>query len=104
MFEKVLIANRGAIACRIARTLRRLNIGVVVVYTDADRASLHVLEADEAIRIVDEAVAAVANYVLFLQGLMDYTDYKASEIKAIREGEGDASQTRQLRKQLLKPN
>ncbi len=51
MFDKVLIANRGAIACRIARTLKRLGIGVVAVYTDADSASRHVLEADVAIRI-----------------------------------------------------
>ncbi len=48
MFEKVLIANRGAIACRIIRTLRRINVKSVAVYTDADALSRHVLEADEA--------------------------------------------------------
>ena len=48
MFKKVLIANRGAIACRIMRTLRRLDIESVAVYTDADAHSRHVLEADEA--------------------------------------------------------
>jgi urea carboxylase len=48
MFEKVLIANRGAIVCRIIRTLHRIGVKSVAVYTDADALSRHVLEADEA--------------------------------------------------------
>ncbi len=48
MFEKVLIANRGAIACRIIRTLRNMGVKSVAVYTDADALSRHVMEADEA--------------------------------------------------------
>ena len=51
MFSKLLIANRGEIACRIIRTARRMGIATVAVYSDADEGAAHVRAADEAIRI-----------------------------------------------------
>ena len=78
MFETVLIANRGEIAVRIIRTLKRLGIKSVAVYSDADRGARHVLDADEALylgataphesylnieRVLDACVAGGANAV-----------------------------------------
>ena len=51
MFKRILIANRGEIACRIVRTARRMGIETVAVYSDADEDALHVAMADEAVRI-----------------------------------------------------
>ena len=57
MFSKILIANRGEIAVRIMRTARRMGVATVAIYSDADAGSLHVAEADEAVRVGPAAVA-----------------------------------------------
>ncbi|MDO5657983.1 MAG: acetyl/propionyl/methylcrotonyl-CoA carboxylase subunit alpha [Paracoccus sp. (in: a-proteobacteria)] len=51
MFKKILIANRGEIACRVIKTARKMGIQTVAVYSDADRGALHVKMADEAVHI-----------------------------------------------------
>ncbi|WP_120500901.1 acetyl/propionyl/methylcrotonyl-CoA carboxylase subunit alpha [Roseovarius sp. EL26] len=51
MFDKILIANRGEIACRVIKTARKMGIKTVAIYSDADRNALHVKMADEAVHI-----------------------------------------------------
>ncbi|MGZ8252185.1 MAG: urea carboxylase [Methylophilaceae bacterium] len=58
MFKKVLIANRGEIACRIIRTLRKMGVGSVAVYSEADAGARHVPDADEAICVGPAPAAA----------------------------------------------
>src|SRR5215469_14630808 len=57
MFAKILVANRGEIACRIMRTAKRMGIATVAVYSQADVQALHVAMADEAVCIGPPAAA-----------------------------------------------
>src|SRR6201990_3535829 len=57
MFKRILIANRGEIACRIIKTARRMGIETVAVYSEADRDALHVEMADQAVAIGPPAAA-----------------------------------------------
>jgi urea carboxylase len=88
MFDKVLIANRGAIACRIIRTLRRMKVASVAVYSEADRHSLHVEQADEAV-LIGPAPATLS--YLSVPALLDAARKTSAE--AIHPGYGFLSES-----------
>lgn len=87
MFKKVLIANRGAIACRIIRTLKKMGVGSVAVYSEADIHSLHVSQADEAICI--GGAPAIESYLNFEK---IFAAAKATGAEAIHPGYGFLSE------------
>src|SRR5512146_2779738 len=68
MFKKILIANRGEIACRVIKTARKMGIRTVAVYSDADRDALHVEMADEAVHI---GAAPAAESYLQIEKIID---------------------------------
>ncbi|QIG40262.1 acetyl-CoA carboxylase biotin carboxylase subunit [Microbacterium sp. 4R-513] len=83
MFDSVLIANRGEIACRIIATLRRLGIRSVAVYSDADASARHVHLADEAVRL---GPAAAAQSYLHVAAIIDAA--RRTGAQAIHPGYG----------------
>ena len=87
MFEKILIANRGEIAARVARTAQKMGIATVAVYSDVDRDSLHVASADEAVHIGAASPAqSYLNSARIIQAALD------SGAQAIHPGYGFLSE------------
>lgn len=87
MFKKILIANRGEIACRIIKTAKRMGIATVAVYSDADRGALHTEMADERVRI--GPAPAVESY-LNTHAILEAA--KATGAEAIHPGYGFLSE------------
>ena len=87
MFSKILVANRGEIACRVIRTARRMGISTVAVYSDADRNALHVAMADEAVHI---GPSAAAQSYLVIEKII--AACKATGAQAVHPGYGFLSE------------
>ncbi|EWH09056.1 urea amidolyase-like protein [Catenovulum agarivorans DS-2] len=99
MFNTVLIANRGAIASRIIRTLKQLGIKSIAVYAEADKESLHVTQADEAYSLGDGAAATT---YLNQQKIIDIA--KQSGAQAIHPGYGFLSENATFAEKLQQLN
>src|SRR5512134_4183806 len=87
MFKKILIANRGEIACRIIKTARKMGIKTVAVYSEADARALHVDMADEAVAI---GRPAAAESYLVIEKIIDACKQTGAE--AVHPGYGFLSE------------
>jgi propionyl-CoA carboxylase alpha chain len=97
MFKKILIANRGEIACRVIKTARRMGIRTVAVYSDADRDALHVEMADEAVHI---GPAAAAQSYLVIDNIIRAC--KETGAEAVHPGYGFLSENAKFAEALKK--
>jgi propionyl-CoA carboxylase alpha chain len=95
MFKKILIANRGEIACRVIKTARKMGIATVAVYSDADRNALHVKMADEAVHIGPSP--ANQSYIV-IEKIMEAVRQTGAE--AVHPGYGFLSENRLFAKAL----
>ena len=91
MFSKILIANRGEIACRVIRSAKRLGIGTVAVYSEADEGALHARLADEAVLI---GPATAAESYLNIDALL--AAIKETGAEAVHPGYGFLSESAAL--------
>ena len=87
MFRKILIANRGEIACRIIKTARKMGIETVAVYSDADRDALHVTMADEAVHV---GAAPASESYLKIDRIVEAA--RATRAEAVHPGYGFLSE------------
>lgn len=97
MFDKILIANRGEIACRVIKSARKMGIKTVAVYSDADKNALHVQMADEAVRI-GEAASAKS----YLKADRIIRACKKTGAQAVHPGYGFLSENKDFQKALAK--
>jgi len=99
MINKILIANRGEVACRIMRTCKSMGIHTIVIYSEADRNSLHVRESDEAIYIGESsAEKSYLNYKKIVQVALE------NNVDAVHPGYGFLSENPNFAMELKKRN
>ncbi|GLQ07746.1 acetyl-CoA carboxylase biotin carboxylase subunit [Sneathiella chinensis] len=99
MFKKILIANRGEIACRVIRTARDMGIQTVAVYSDADDGAMHMRMADEAVHI---GPAAAAESYLIIEKIINAC--KETGAEAVHPGYGFLSENQAFADALAKEN